>query len=47
MVNLKKRRKDIRLKLRFKGLNCKARIPIPTDDLISKNRLFMFHGIST
>ena len=34
--SLKKRRKDSRLKLLYKGLKGKARIP--TDDLIPKNR---------
>ena len=34
--SLKKRRKDIRLILLYKGLKSKARIP--TDDLIPKNR---------
>ena len=35
MESLKKRRKDSRLILLYKGLKGKARIP--TDDLISKN----------
>ena len=37
--SLKKRRKDNRLLLLYKGLKCKARIHVPTDDLIPKTRL--------
>ena len=36
--SLKKRRKDNRLILLYKGLKGKARIHVPTDDLIPKTR---------